>query len=418
MSKKYFPIKTATACQLKWNWSTLYLYAGQTASCHRTGWGELTPENFDTFHNTEKKQQERLDMLQGNWPKESCHYCREIEQSGGFSDRMLHLTIPDMVPPELDNNPTATSVSPTILEVFFNNTCNLSCLYCVPTSSSKINQEHSKFGNFTVKGVELHSAPQNSNSNYNILLDKFWSWMHNNSHTLKRFNVLGGEPFYQEEFFKLIEYFEQHPHPNLELCVITNLMIKFDKLESLIARFRSLLVRKHLKRIDITCSIDCWGDAQEYVRYGLDLEHWEKNFKLLLNNKWLTLHINQTISVLTIKTMPALLEKLAQWRQQHPIGHYFSAVTPNPSYLMPHIMGPGVFDDDFDIILKLMPAVTDQDRTGISYMKGIRDRIMKAKPNQIEKEKLKIFLDEKDRRRGNNWKETFPWLITEIENVV
>jgi len=56
MSAKYFPIKTATACQLKWNWSTLYLHDETTASCHRTGWSPLTVENFDDFHNTEKKK--------------------------------------------------------------------------------------------------------------------------------------------------------------------------------------------------------------------------------------------------------------------------------------------------------------------------------------------------------------------------
>jgi hypothetical protein len=416
MAQKYFPINTATSCQLKWNWSTLYLHGAQTASCHRTGWGKLTSENFNQFHNTEKKQQERSEMLQGKWPTESCQYCREIEESGGFSDRMLHLTIPDMVPPELDDNPTATNVSPTILEVFFNNTCNLSCLYCLPTLSSKINQEHSKFGNFNVEGVQLYSSSQNSD--YSSLLDKFWSWMYSNSHTLKRFNVLGGEPFYQAEFYKLIEYFEQHPHPNLELGIVTNLMIDSDKLELLIARFRSLLAHKHLKRIDVTCSIDCWGNAQEYVRFGIDLDQWEKNFKLLLGHKWLTLNINQTISVLTIKTMPTLLEKLIEWRQQHSIGHYFSAVSPQPSYLMPHIMGSTVFDNDFETILQLMPSTTDQDCTAISYMKGIQNQILESEPNQVEKHKLKIFLDEKDRRRNTNWKQVFPWLEKEIEHVV
>jgi len=416
MTQKYFPINTPTSCQLKWNWSTLYLHDAQTASCHRTGWGKLTSENFNTFHNTEKKQQERLAMLQGKWPEESCQYCRKIEESGGFSDRMFHQTMLDMAPPELDDNPTATNVSPTMLEVFFDNTCNLSCLYCMPSLSSKINQEHSKFGNFSIKGVELYSVPQNSD--YAVLLDKFWTWMYNSSHTLKRFNVLGGEPFYQEQFYKLIDFFEKKAHPNLELGIITNLMINSDKLESLLVRLKSLLARRHLKRIDITCSIDCWGTAQEYVRFGIDLAQWEKNFKLLLENKWCTLNINQTISVLTIKTMPALLEMLIEWRKKRPVGHYFATVSPEPSYLMPQIMGPTVFNDDFETILKLMPNTTDQDRRSLSYMAGIQKQIAESIPDQLEKDKLKIFLDEKDRRRNTEWRKIFPWLEKEIEHVV
>jgi len=97
---KYFPIKTATACQLKWNWSTLVLYTGETGSCHRSGVGKITPDTFDTFHNTEKKQIERRQMLNGQWPNDtSCYYCRDIETSGGASDRTRHLVIPNQSPP-------------------------------------------------------------------------------------------------------------------------------------------------------------------------------------------------------------------------------------------------------------------------------------------------------------------------------
>ena len=416
MSHKFFPIKTDTACKLKWNWSTLYLHEELTASCHRTGWSPLTVENFDNFHNTEKKKQERLDMLQGRWPKESCGYCREIEESGRFSDRMLHLTIPDQVPPELDHNPTAVTVSPTILEVFFNNTCNLACLYCLPDLSSKINQENNKFGDFITGDIKLISAPQSQN--YPALLEKFWSWMNRNSGSLRRFNVLGGEPFYQTEFEKILEFFKNKPHPDLELGMVTNLMISPDKLDKFVAVFRSLLAKKHLKRIDITCSIDCWGPEQEYVRYGLNLEIWEKNFLTLLKNKWLTININQTISVLTVKTMPELLAKLSSWRSIHPVGHYFSAVSPQPRYLMPHIMGKEIFQKDFDCILNLMPTDTQQDQTSLNYMQAIRDQIANSQPDLQSKADLKLFLDEKDRRRGNSWRKTFPWLLKEIDHVV
>lgn len=416
MAHKYFPIHTATSCQLKWNWSTLYLHDQTTASCHRTGWSPLTPENFDQFHNTPKKLQERSAMLQGQWPTESCGYCRDIEQSGGFSDRQLHLTIPDQVPPELDIDPTAISVSPTILEVFFNNTCNLSCLYCLPELSSKIHQENVKFGDFVRDGIHLVPAPRPEQ--YPALLEKFWNWMHNHSSTLRRFNVLGGEPFYQTEFETLLNFFEDHAHPDLELGIITNLMVSAEKLQRFIDRFRSLLTSKHLRRIDITCSIDCWGPEQEYVRYGIDLQTWETNFQTLLNHRWLTVNINQTISVLTIKTMPALLERLQGWRQQRPVGHYFSAITPQPRYLMPHILGHEVFGDDFDRIIDLMPQSTEQEQRSVSYMKGIKDHIQNSQPDLQGKSELKIFLNEKDRRRDTDWRKTFPWLTKEIDHVV
>lgn len=409
MSERFFPIKTETACPLKWSWSTLYLYDGLTASCHRTGWGTLTENNFQYFHNTDKKLQERQDMLAGQWPVDSCSYCRKIEQSGGFSDRQLHLSIPNQYPNELDADPSQVNVRPTILEVYFNNTCNLSCLYCIPTLSSKINQENRNFGPFDQNGVVLKSVDTVDTS---PLLEKFWSWMNSNSLNLKRFNVLGGEPFYQSEFYQLLDYFDSVPHSDLELGIVTNLAVSPDRLDKIINQLQALMSKKKLKRIDITCSIDCWGPEQEYVRHGLDLEIWNKNFKTLLDKKWIKLNVNQTISVLTIKTMPALLQQLQQWRQVRPVGHFFSEVTPQPSYMMPHIFGGNVFDQDFDSILKLIPESTAR-----QYMSGIAGRIQQSQPDILEIKKLKTFLDEKDRRRNTNWRQTFDWLEPIFDQV-
>lgn len=409
MPDRYFPIKTQTACPLKWSWSTLYLYDGLTASCHRTGWGDLTTDNFDQFHNTDKKLQERKDMLEGQWPSNSCAYCQKIEEHNGFSDRHLHLSIPNQYPEELDVDPTLTNVTPTILEVYFNNVCNLSCLYCMPTLSSKINQENKKFGDFDHHDVTLKSVDIVDTS---PLVEKLWSWLDQHSTKLKRFHVLGGEPLYQAEFYQLLDYLEKTSHPNLELNIVSNLAISSVKLEEVCDRFANLLAKKKLKRVDVTCSIDCWGKEQEYVRYGLDLDLWNTNFNILLNKKWIKLNINQTISVLTIKTMPELLSRLAEWRKVRSVGHFFSEVTPGPTYMMPHIFGNTVFKEDFDKILDLMP-----DSESKQYMIGIANRINQSAPDWTEIKKLHVFLNEKDRRRNTDWKKTFPWLVNIFDKV-
>lgn len=417
MGDKYFPIKTATACQLKWNWSTLYLYKGVTASCHRAGHGQLTPETFDTFHNTEKKQSERKRMLDGLWPEDSsCYYCRDIEQSGGSSDRMRHLAVPNQSPPELDLDPMAVIVQPTVLEVFFNNQCNLACLYCAPELSSRMNQEYKKYGKFEKNGVVLESFP--IESDYSIMLAKFWEWMKQHSTGLARFTVAGGEGFYQPEFETCLDYFESTAHPELELCTITNLMLDSKKLEGFIQRFKNLVTSGKIKRVDLTCSIDCLGPEQEYTRYGMKVDKWIANFERLLQEPWLTLHVNQTISVLTIKTMPELIEKIKIWKSHREIGHFFSVVAPGPSYLAPNILGNAVFKQDFDCILNSMPNNTDQDQLAKQCMEGIAHSYSQSQPNANELLKLKTYLDENDRRRGTNWAEVFPWLVKELEHVV
>lgn len=404
---KYFPIKTATACKLKWTWSTLYLPGRTTGSCHRTAWTQLTPENFANFHNTEKKLHERTQMLAGEWPSDSCGYCKEVEQAGGFSDRMLHLNIPDQIPEELAQDPSAIHVTPRILEVFLNNTCNLACLYCWEENSSKIDFENKKFGLFNQNGIVLSNTFENhAEALFPLLLE----WLSKHYSSLERLHILGGEPFYQKEFDTLLEFLQTQHNPNCELSIVTNLMMQPKILVKYTDLIKQLIQEKRIKRFDITCSLDCWGPQQEYIRYGLDLNTWEKNFEYVLEQKWIKVNVNQVVTPLTIKTMPEFLEKLTAWRKQKNIGHFFSVASPGPSYMIPKIFGPGEFDKDFENILQLMPVDTNEQRNAKEYMEGIAHEYLSSVPNTEEIQKLIIFLNEKDRRRNTNWRELFPWL--------
>jgi len=409
-----FPIQTDTACQLKWVWSSIHLNSGITRSCHRTAESVLTKENFSTFHNTAIKIQDRKAMLQGEWPQHSCGYCKDIEDAGGTSDRMRHLTVPYRMPPELDENPNAVTVSPTLVEVHFSNTCSMGCLYCTPKFSSIIAAENQRHGVFRQGGVVLENPPMH----YKNLVGEFWKWFPEHFPKLARFNVLGGEPFIQPEVETLFDMIERHPNPDCELGIVTNLMASHERVASYVDKLRSLVDRKMLRRVDLTCSIDCWGPAQEYVRWGINVEHWERNFQMLLDQPSFYLNINQTISPLTIKTMPALLERLAQWRQKHQVGHWFGEVSPGPAWLKPHILGPSSFLDDFDRVLQLMPRDTDENMMAHDYMSGIFNRIKQHEPDLDQIRDMFIFLEEKDRRRNTSWREVFPWLKEWHQRVV
>jgi len=402
-----FPIQTKTSCQLKWVWSTLYLNAGKSLSCHRTGETILTEENFNNFHNTPVLLEDRKNMLVGKWPEQSCSYCRHIEEQGGTSDRMRQWSIPYKIPKELQENPTEISVTPTLLEVYFSNVCNMGCLYCTADSSSVIEAENRKFGDFVSGNIKLI----NKTNQYKNLVPYFWNWLDKNGQHISRLHILGGEPFFQKDFDELLEYLHLNPMPDCELNIITNLKVSKSKLTNIIESLKSLLKKRHIKRIDITCSIDCWGPQQEYVRYGMNLIEWENNFNYLLEHKWLTLNINQTISPLTIKTMPALLKKLQEWRKKRKIGHWFSGVTPQPEYLKLHVLGGEIFKQDFEEILSLMPSDTDEDKLAKEYMDGIYKETCSTGIIPELVNDLFVFLNEKDRRRNTNWREIFPWLL-------
>jgi hypothetical protein len=88
---KVFPIKTESACLLKWAWSTVYFNSGTTASCHRTQKYSIDPNNFENFHNLPDKIAARNLMQQGHWPSAGCEYCKNVEDAGGVSDRLFNL---------------------------------------------------------------------------------------------------------------------------------------------------------------------------------------------------------------------------------------------------------------------------------------------------------------------------------------
>jgi len=408
MQHHYFPIKTATACQLKWTWSSLYLYEATTNSCHRVDKSPLTLESFDQFHNTPKKLADREIMLSGQWPQGGCEYCKKIEDTGGSSDRMMHLAIPDLVPPELEKNSTAVLVTPRIVEVYFDNTCNLSCVYCHDGYSSRIQHENTRFGRFEHKGLVIENT-HHRHKDFDQITEQFWTWLDANYGTVRRFHLLGGEPFYQQQFDTCLDFLYNHNNKDLEFNIVSNLMVDPERLQTYVERIKELVAGRRIKRFEITASIDCWGDQQEYVRYGLDLQRWKQNFEYLVKQRWITLNINQVVSVLTIPTMADLIAYVNTQRTDRQIGHHLITVN-EPTYMNPDILDPEFFDPYFAKVLEAMPAETWQQQEARKYMQGVRQQIASTEKNITEINKLRTYLDELDRRRKTNWRETFPWL--------
>ena len=415
--KPVFPIQTATACVLKWAWSTIYLGQGTSSSCHRTDQAPIDPDRFSDFHNLPGKREARKLMLNGEWPQAGCQYCEKIEAAGGMSDRQFQLSDSrnmDHIPTELWTDPTTVDVVPTILEIYFNNTCNMACVYCGPHFSSKWAEENRRFGEFKQGRVQFGWQPK-TNPDYAQMLADFWCYLETNDNyrKIRYFQVLGGEPFFQPEFDTSIEFWETHQNPELSINVISNLKVPTRKFRSYIDRFESMYRSGHIKRLQITGSLDAWGPQEEYVRWGLDLAEWEENFTYLLDKPWIVTTVNAAVTALTIKTLPELLYKISQWNQQCAPGSYvhfsFMSAT-NPHELVPDIFGAGVFESDFERILAAMPTGNPEYDHCRQHMSGIFQQITAAPRNVDRINDLKVYLTELDRRRGTDWRPLFPWL--------
>jgi pyruvate-formate lyase-activating enzyme len=409
-----FPIKTATACQSKWTWSTIYLNQLSTASCHRVNPVPFDLKDFDNFHNLPRKLQDRKLMLQGEWPKGGCEYCQSLENAGGHSDRQHNLEIRGLTPPELETNFSAVEVSPRIVEIFAQNTCNLSCIYCNGNLSSQIERENLKHGNFDKDGVHIPiiTTPTTAAKEY---FDRFVLWLDRNVTTLKRLHLLGGETFIQHELMNsTLDILERHPSPDLEFCIFSNLNVPDSVWERYIPRIQDLQKQGHIKYFDLTASIDCWGPEQEYVRSGLDLKKFEQRFAWAADQdpSWLRFNVNQTVTNMTIKTMPQLIEKIKQYSKNRHIGQYFEFYIGTQKFQHPDIYAYSMWEKDFEKILAAMPSNTIEQQESTLRVIGLQKYLQQStEHNHAEIKKLHVYLDELDRRRGTNWRDLFGYLV-------
>jgi hypothetical protein len=207
-----------------------------------------------------------------------------------------------------------------------------------------------------------------------------------------------------------------------------------------------------IKSLNLSASLDCWGPQAEYLRWGLDLNEWSRNFAYMVPQEWITLNVNITITPLSIKTLPDLMERINSWNQERLI-HNIAArmkiptdkisahqdrilelVQQNrvpaadvekhicvsfmhvmePTQMNPLWFGAGVFTADMQRVLRLMPTDTEYQRNYKEYMSGIANSIEKTPRDDKKILMLRDYLDSMDQRRNLNWRTVFPWLVDEF----
>jgi hypothetical protein len=276
--------------------------------------------------------------------------------------------------------------------------------------SSQIQAENRKYGHSNgIKIVPIISKPQTIE-----YFDQFINWLEENIQNLVRLHLLGGETFIQHDLMeRVFDIIERKPNADLQFNIFSNFNAPEKYWVDYTNRIKDYCKAGNLGRFDLTCSIDCWGPQAEYVRHGLNLDVLESRLAWAAeqSENWLYLNVNQTVSSMTIKTMPELIEKINKYSQHRHIGHYFMFVD---GYRFQH---PDIFDyslwaEDFDNILSVMHNETIEDKETLERMTGLQKRLQNTCSQDLDKIKqLHAYLDELDRRRSTDWRSLFPYLI-------
>lgn len=406
MNSKIFPIRNLAACVYKWSWNTFRLFNGTSSSCHRVAASYVSPDNFDNFHNMPSVIDDRHKMLNGEWPDsgKGCEYCKNIEDAGGVSDRTYHNNIPGLTPIDFDadNN---QHVTPRVVEVYLNNTCNLACVYCRPEFSSKINDELKKYGKSLV-GFE-YLTPSIDQNKY---LELYLQWLDQNYLKIGRLSIQGGEPLLQKDLWTFLDFLDNREHPELELAINTNLNSDLTLVKKFVNRSKSLLLKRKIKRVDINCSLDNWGPAAEFIRFGLDVSTWQQNFEYIIQNKWLYINVHHVVTSLSIYTLKELQTRITEYKKINPkiTQSYHFVDSDRTEIYDPRIFGGEFYKDLLDDLIKTYPITTEWDNEAKKRLIGISKLITNGKIDIPMLIKLKYTLDELDLRRKTNWKNIFP----------
>jgi organic radical activating enzyme len=327
--KRFIPIMDAispTFCMAKWHHTTIYLQTGETHSCYHPRPHKIPLEEViidaSALHNTSQKKLERLEMLNGGKPS-GCQYCWNIENMGDdyVSDRKeRNVTIytPERYM-QIKKGAWDQNINPEYIEISFGNECNFKCGYCHPKHSSSYHKEIKDFGPYEM--VKNHRNDINWFKVYeeetNPYVEAWWRWWPEVSKTLNILRITGGEPLLQSSTWRLLEDLDKNPLPNLELNINSNFGVKPILIDRLVDRVNKLIEEKKIKSFKMFTSIDTWGKPAEYIRTGLDLELWERNFDKYMSDTKLPITFMITFNILSVTTFQSLLEKILEWRKKY-----------------------------------------------------------------------------------------------------
>jgi organic radical activating enzyme len=438
--QKFIPIMneiSPTFCMAKWHHTTIYLQTGETHSCYHPSPHKIPLEEIvidpSALHNTSQKKMERLEMLNGGKPS-GCNYCWNIESLGEeyISDRKernstiyTESRFRQIKEGEWDQN-----INPQYIEISFGNECNFKCGYCHPKHSSSYYKEIKDHGPYTTvrnhrNDIDWFKIYEEENNPY---VDAWWRWWPEVRKTLTILRITGGEPLLQQSTWRLLEDLERNPLPDLELNINSNFGVKPVLIERLTEKINDLISNKKIKDFKIFTSMDTWGPQAEYIRTGLNLVTWENNFDIYLTKTNLPITFMVTFNILTVTNFKSLLKKFLEWRVKYngTVQNKWQRIR----FDTPFLKEPLQYDMNILPKEEFMPYMQDS----LDYIKSNMNDLDRSKFSELEYEKFlrvvkymettEYSLDktqegrrdfynwfvEYDRRRGTNFKSTFPEL--------
>jgi MoaA/NifB/PqqE/SkfB family radical SAM enzyme len=253
-------------CTAPWSGITIRENGKVKTCCAGTqNLADLNVDPVDSIEQSPVLFRIRNQMLNGQPDVKNCSACINLEKIDGYVSLRNHYNTyyPD---------PDINQLKLKFIDLRWNNTCNLSCMYCSPIFSST----------WADKLKQVNMRPVRDYQ------DNLLKWVLERAGHVKEILLLGGEPLLMKQNYELLKVLPQ----DCRISIITNLSYNLQDLPCL----PDLLARP-ANNIIWNVSADNTHQQFEYVRHGASWDQLVSNIKFL-NQTWPeTLSLNMVYSM-------------------------------------------------------------------------------------------------------------------------
>lgn len=264
---------------------------------YTTPFGNTKEISLKESFNSDKMKELRLNMLNDK-PSKICDFCYKHEQTGphsfrNYSKEHFAKYFDETVPTTLEDG-TVNEFKMRYFDIRFSNICNFKCRTCGSEFSSQWGAENRRYD-------KNHPIIIHADDNQGKLLEEVLS--HVDYIDLAYF--AGGEPLITDEHYVILEEMIRKGKTDVVLRYNTNASnIKYKNHDI-------LDLWKRFKKIELSCSVDHYGERAEWLRHGTDWGKVESNLLMFRDLDFVSFQINTVFSIFNILTLPEFYQYLA-----------------------------------------------------------------------------------------------------------
>lgn len=347
-----------------------------------------------------------------------CKSCEDRENKNiiSYRQRQNEVFWHDELNEGIQPDGTSSFANLEYLEFRFSNTCNFSCLHCMP--------EYSSAWTDIVRNITVEDDDKQNNITPLISEVKNQNWtieeaeavaddLITNFPNVKRLDFAGGEPLYQKQFWAFLRKIIKHPNiDNMNVTIISNFNTPVDYAEL-------AMLLTHFKESTIRISVDGSKAIYKYFRTG--------NWDVLKQNMQVFRGINRKTILETTCTVSAyqILDLKNSFLDMYylPSDRIHHTIVQYPTYLDPSILKsrflPQIKEDLAKIkeFLEKMNTKAHKVRTGWQFYDEITELFEKTNTVEEDYQRFLYYVDRMDSIKKQNFDDNYKIKKADLKNA-